>query len=169
MLPNPSVRRGRISRPVWIVAAILSMALAVLLKTGLTHPKSKTSERPQVSNTPPTTFRDVTQAAGILHRHRKPTLDRKLDNIMAWVCSVGAAACAGDFDRDGFVDLFVTNSRKGFPNYLYRNTGKGTFEDVADRAGVADLNGDQGTCMDCAWVLARRRPRSLRDSLRYPG
>ena len=151
MLPNPSVRRGRISRPVWIVAAVLSMALAVLLKTGLTHPKSKTSERPQFSNTPPTTFRDVTKAAGILHRHRKPTLDRKLDNIMAWVCSVGAAACAGDFDRDGFVDLFVTNSRKGFPNYLYRNTGKGTFEEVADRAGVADLNGDQGTCMDCAW------------------
>ncbi|MEA2711455.1 MAG: enediyne biosynthesis protein [Phycisphaerales bacterium] len=47
-----------------------------------------------------------------------------------WGCGV----CAGDYDNDGFVDLYVT--RFG-PNRLYRNRGNGTFEQVAERAGVA--------------------------------
>ncbi len=95
---------------------------------------------------------DVTEQAGIKHRHHKPQLDHKLDNINAWVSSVGAAAAAGDFDHDGWVDLYVTDSRKGYPNHLYRNNGDGTFRDVAWEAGVAKLNGDQGTSMDCVWA-----------------
>ena len=39
----------------------------------------------------------------------------------------------GDYDNDGFPDLFVTNY--GF-NELYRNQGDGTFSDVAAQAGV---------------------------------
>src|SRR3989304_3553814 len=98
-----------------------------------------------------TAFSDVTESAGIKHRHNKPVLDHKLDNIMSWVCSVGAAAAAGDFDNDGWVDLYVTNSHKGTPNYLYRNNGDGTFTDVARKAGVAEVNGDGGVSMDCIW------------------
>ncbi|MCH7592287.1 MAG: VCBS repeat-containing protein [Planctomycetes bacterium] len=97
-------------------------------------------------------FVDVTAAAGINHRHFKPILDHKLDNIMTWMASVGAAAAAGDFDNDGWLDLYVTNSRKGKPNYLYRNNGDGTFIDVALSAGVAYLNGDKGTSMDAVWA-----------------
>jgi len=100
---------------------------------------------------PEKAFTDVAQDAGITHTHHKPVLDHKLDNIMSWVCSVGASAAAGDFDRDGWVDLYVTDSKKGHPNYLYRNNGDGTFTDVAKKAGLADLNGDQGTSMDCIW------------------
>jgi len=96
-------------------------------------------------------FVDVTAAAGFTHRHFKPVLDHKLDNIMTWMASVGAAAAAGDFDNDGRLDLYVTNSRKGKPNYLYRNNGDGTFTDVAASAGVAYLNGDKGTSMDAVW------------------
>jgi len=68
-------------------------------------------------------FIDVTQTAGFTHIHHKPYLDPKLDGIMSWMVSVGAAAAAGDFDNDGFVDLYVTDSKKGEPNYLYRNQG----------------------------------------------
>ena len=93
----------------------------------------------------------MTEAAGIKHCHNKPVLDHKLDNIMSWVCSVGAAAAAGDFDNDGWIDLYVTNSNKGTPNYLYRNNRDGTFTDVARKAGLADLNGDDGVSMDCIW------------------
>jgi len=47
----------------------------------------------------------------------------------------GMGVCAGDYDNDGQVDLYVTNSG---PNVLYRNSGAGTFADVAARAGVGD-------------------------------
>jgi hypothetical protein len=40
-----------------------------------------------------------------------------------------------DVDDDGWLDLFVANDTQ--PNKLYRNTGKGTFVDIAPQAGVA--------------------------------
>lgn len=45
----------------------------------------------------------------------------------------GMAAVAGDYDNDGFPDLFVTCVGA---NHLFRNRGNGTFEDVTDAAGV---------------------------------
>ena len=86
-------------------------------------------------------FTDVSAAAGIVHHHEKPVLDAKLANIMPWMTSVGAAVAAGDYDNDGRIDLYVTSSRKGRPNFLYRNNGDGTFTDVAAVAGLADVNG----------------------------
>ena len=45
----------------------------------------------------------------------------------------GMGVAAGDFDNDGFPDLYVT----GFPrSALFHNNGNGTFTDVTDRAGV---------------------------------
>lgn len=48
---------------------------------------------------------------------------------------------AGDFDNDGYPDLYVSGYRRSL---LYRNTGHGTFEDVTDRAGVGG-DGDWAT------------------------
>jgi len=62
------------------------------------------------------TFTDVTAAAGVANRR--------------W----GQGVCVGDFDNDGWPDLYVTNFGR---NRLYRSTGKGTFTDVAEAAGVA--------------------------------
>ncbi|XZE19433.1 CRTAC1 family protein [Pirellulaceae bacterium SH449] len=45
---------------------------------------------------------------------------------------------AGDFDHDGFTDLYISNFG---PNVLLRNNGDGTFTDVSDEAGVD--GGDQ--------------------------
>jgi Flp pilus assembly protein TadD/peroxiredoxin len=47
---------------------------------------------------------------------------------------------AGDFDNDGFDDLYVCQPA-GLPNRLYRNRGDGTFEDVTKSAGVDVLDG----------------------------
>jgi hypothetical protein len=68
------------------------------------------------------TFTDVTEAAGF----------GALTN--------NRAAGWGDFDNDGYLDLYVVDSGtdpdgKG-PNHLYRNNHDGTFKDVAARAGV---------------------------------
>jgi tetratricopeptide (TPR) repeat protein len=47
---------------------------------------------------------------------------------------------AGDFDNDGFDDLYICQP-PGLPNRLYRNRGDGTFEDVTEKAGVGVLDG----------------------------
>jgi tetratricopeptide (TPR) repeat protein len=52
-------------------------------------------------------------------------------------CNNGIAA--GDFDNDGFDDLYVCQPA-GLPNRLYRNQGDGTFEDVTEKAGVGVLD-----------------------------
>jgi hypothetical protein len=46
----------------------------------------------------------------------------------------GQGVCVGDFDNDGFDDLFITYY--GRQNILYRNNGNGTFTDVTARAGL---------------------------------
>ena len=60
------------------------------------------------------TFEDRTAQSGIQHP------------------DYGMGACAGDYDTDGRIDLYVTNHG---PNVLYRNLGD-RFEDVTGAAGV---------------------------------
>jgi len=47
----------------------------------------------------------------------------------------GMGTCAGDFDNDGFVDLFVACYGR---NRLWQNDGDGTFTEVTDSAGAGD-------------------------------
>src|SRR5258708_7627302 len=57
----------------------------------------------------------------------------------------GMGVAVGDYDNDGFEDLFVT----GFGgNHLYHNNGHGTFTDVTDKAAVAG----GGWSTSAAWV-----------------
>jgi enediyne biosynthesis protein E4 len=62
------------------------------------------------------TFTDVTKKAGLVRT--------------GW----GQAVCIGDFDNDGFDDLFISYYGK---NALYKNNGNGTFTDVSVKAGLA--------------------------------
>jgi hypothetical protein len=59
------------------------------------------------------TFTNVTERAGLTHS--------------GW----GQGCCVGDYDNDGFDDLFVTYWGR---NVLYHNNGDGTFTDVTERA-----------------------------------
>jgi len=49
----------------------------------------------------------------------------------------GMGAAAGDYDGDGWQDLYVTAYGR---NILYKNNGNGTFTDVTEKAGVAAPN-----------------------------
>ncbi len=76
---------------------------------------------------PDGTFEDVTERAG----------------VRGAGYSMGAAA--GDYDADGFVDLYVTAYGA---TTLYRNRGNGTFEDVTKRAGL----GGAGWSTSAGWL-----------------
>jgi len=64
------------------------------------------------------TFTDVTESAGLANAPN----------------GYGMGVAAGDYDNDGFSDLYVTNYGA---NILYHNNGNGTFTDVTQQAGVA--------------------------------
>jgi enediyne biosynthesis protein E4 len=74
------------------------------------------------------TFRDVTREAG---------LDVEL---------YGMGIAAGDFNNDGFTDLFISCVGQ---SRLFRNTGKGTFVDVTRQSG---LFGRQGFSSSAIWL-----------------
>ena len=75
------------------------------------------------------TFTDVTQKAGLTHT--------------GW----GQGVCVGDYDNDGWEDLYVTYYGK---NVLYHNNGDGTFSDVSEKAGVSGSGKAWGN--GCAFV-----------------
>jgi hypothetical protein len=75
------------------------------------------------------TFEDVTRAAGVYSTRGR---------------AMGLSAC--DIDDDGDEDLYVAND--GMENYLYRNRGNGTFEEIALRTGTAfGQNGEATSAM----------------------
>ena len=76
---------------------------------------------------PDGTFEDVTERAGLQG------------------ASYGMGVAVGDYDNDGFEDLFVTEYGR---NHLYHNNGNGTFTDVTEKAGVAG----GGWSTSAAWV-----------------
>jgi hypothetical protein len=61
------------------------------------------------------TFKDVTREAGL------------------WDAGWAVGVCVGDYNNDGFEDLFLTYYGQ---NKLYRNNGDGTFTDVTEKAGL---------------------------------
>jgi len=96
---------------------------------------------------------EVSKQCGIDFKHESPAqLDAKLKHIMPIIASMGASVSVVDFDRDGWPDLYVVTSIENGKNRLYRNKGDGTFEDVAEKMGIADLNKlPAGVCMGAVW------------------
>jgi hypothetical protein len=97
-------------------------------------------------------FEEVAKSIGINFQHQAPVLDHKLDHIMPQVASMGAAVSITDFDRDGWPDIYLTNSGEGSKNCLFQNQKNGSFKDVAGDVGLADLNQvGWGVSMGAVW------------------
>ena len=84
------------------------------LQTENTHEKPKNV---LYQNNGDGTFTDVTVKAGV------GSID------------YGTGATVGDYDNDGYLDLFLTNFGK---DQLYRNNGDGTFTDITKQTGVGN-------------------------------
>jgi len=99
-------------------------------------------------------FKDVTEQAGIPFQHFHGVRSTQLPEDM------GSGAAWGDYDNDGFPDLYVVDvagpltdtpaqlAHSSGGNRLYRNNGDGTFKDVTEKAGV----GFKGIGMAAAWA-----------------
>ena len=97
-------------------------------------------------------LQEVSHRAGVDFHHEAPTLDPRLNHIMPQVASMGASVSVVDFDRDGWEDFYVTTSKEGGKNALYRNQHDGTFKDVAEELGIADVNSlGTGVSMGAVW------------------
>jgi len=101
----------------WIDALVLNgTRLEEGTRQAETFPPGKAPRPRLYRNNHDGTFTDVTDRAG-------------LGSGSGWASSV----CAGDYDNDGWLDLFITYYGH---NVLYHNRGDGRFEDVTARAGL---------------------------------
>ncbi len=86
---------------------------------------------------------DVAMKQSLYQNNGDGTFSDVTDQAGLGAISNNRAAGWGDFDNDGYLDLYVVNSGtdpegKG-PNYLYHNNRNGTFTDVAASTGVESL------------------------------
>src|SRR6266516_6348230 len=86
-------------------------------------------------------FVDVTDQAGIKFKHVSSPEKKYIAESMS-----GGVALF-DYDNDGYLDIYLVNSltvdlakaHKKTKSALYHNNGDGTFTDVSDKSGVADI------------------------------
>jgi len=126
--------------------AILSLILLILnsCNTGV---ENKNALNPVSPPPDDDYFQEIGQQIGLDFVHTIGNGTEHLNNIIE--SSAGGASFL-DFDKDGFIDLFLSNGTwiDGFSigekpseqshNHLYRNRGDGTFEDVSRKAGIDD-------------------------------
>ena len=144
--------RQRALWPLWAAMFVASLVAVVWLDRSTAATSARTAADPDAPARHGFVLRESSKRLGIDFMHRGPTFDARLEHIMPQVAAMGASVAVGDFDRDGWQDLYVTDSAEGSLNRLYRNKGDGTFEDVAGAMGVADVNREgTGVSMGALW------------------
>ncbi|MDT4968884.1 MAG: enediyne biosynthesis protein [Acidobacteriota bacterium] len=143
--------RSRTARFLLVLFFIALLATPLVIKR-LSQRRESSTDRQSAMTRYGFRLEEVSKTSGIDFKHQAPTLDHKLDHIMPQVASMGAAVSIVDFDRDGWQDVYVTNSGEGSKNSLYRNLADGTFRDVATEMNVGDINQPgTGVSMGAVW------------------
>ena len=99
---------------------------------------------------PPLLFVDSAAKAGLTARNVFGGIEKKRYLLETTGCGVAFI----DYDRDGFVDLFIVNGRRfddasqaAPTSHLYRSNGNETFTDVTEKAGLTYSGWGQGVCI----------------------
>src|SRR5258707_14439693 len=111
-----------------LIRALVALLIAVPCK--ISYGQSETVQ-----------FVDITAKAGITFKHVSSPEKKYI------VESMSGGVALFDYDNDRYLDIFLVNSltlellklNKRTRSALYHNNGDGTFTDVTDRAGVADI------------------------------
>ena len=142
-------------------SASAASGLGVLLAAGLTLGAGPSPAVPGSPAPAAIRFEEVGAAAGARFVHSTRDFGgRHKADVLEMFTEGGAAVAVGDFDGDGWDDLFVTDSGEGEPCHLLHNltgalTGGGghlAFADVAAAAGVAGGNTADAIVSDALWV-----------------
>jgi hypothetical protein len=96
-------------------------------------------------------FEEHAGKAGVRVTHHTRRFNGKNADVLRMFTSGGSAVAVGDYNNDGFDDVFLTDSDKGRKNHLFRNNGNGTFTEVTDEAGVGGGNEPLTIVADALW------------------
>jgi enediyne biosynthesis protein E4 len=97
-------------------------------------------------------FDEIAKRAGVEFHHHTRVFKGRSADVLRMFTSGGASVAVGDFDNDGFDDLFVTDSAEGTTSRLYHNNGDMTFTDVTAKAGVGGGNDPLSIVADALWL-----------------
>ncbi len=105
----------------------------------------------------PIRFEEIGAAAGARLTHHTRAFPGRYAGVLGMFTAGGAAVAVADYDNDGRLDLFVTDSSEGGKNHLLHNDGAGkggrlAFHDVAEAAGVAGGNDRLQIVSDALWL-----------------
>jgi enediyne biosynthesis protein E4 len=122
------------------LALLLAAGAVWLFAQGVASRGVKPAARGKASGKPfAAKFTDVARAAGLT----KPVIYGGADRTQYLVETSSGGVALFDYDNDGLLDIFLAGGTRfgdpappGAGNFLYRNRGDGTFEDVTERVGV---------------------------------
>ena len=119
--------------PATLLAAVATMAVAPALPAGAVA------------------FEEIGARAGVAVRHHARVFKGPYADVLGIFTSGGAAVAVGDYDNDGFEDVFLTDSAEGAPSHLLHNAGLLRFTDVTAAAGVGGGNDSRSIVSDAIW------------------
>lgn len=96
-------------------------------------------------------FDEIAERVGVRHVHRARSFEGEHGQVLEMFTAGGASVAIGDYNNDGWEDVFLTSSELGAPNRLFRNNGDLTFTDVTEEAGVAGGNDAGNIVSDSLW------------------
>ncbi len=96
-------------------------------------------------------FEEIGQKAGVRYTHHTRVFSGKAADVLRMFTSGGSAVAVGDYDNDGYDDIFLTDSDNGRTCHLLHNNGDLTFTDVTEKAGVGKGNDPTSIVADALW------------------
>ncbi|HEV7517224.1 MAG TPA: CRTAC1 family protein [Thermoanaerobaculia bacterium] len=135
-------------------AALLSLVLTVANIANAADPAP--APAPLAPAAAKIRFEEIGEAAGARIAHHTRVFPGPYSQVLGMFTEGGSAVAIGDYDNDGWEDLFLTDSALGRPNHLLHNNGPGkdgriTFTDVTATAGVGGGNDAKEIVSDALW------------------